>query len=331
MAHFVQSALREKLLEVFTHAEGEFVSGQKLSEVLGCSRTAVWKHIEDLRKEGYELEAVKKKGYRVIMKPEKITSNEIQLGLKTKTLGRTIHYEETVTSTQKIAHKLAYDGVPEGTIVVAEEQVAGRGRLDRSWYSPKYTGVWMSVILRPAIPLPKSPQLTLLAAVSIAQAIQEVTELEPEIKWPNDILFQQKKAVGILTELQAEADRINSIIIGIGINVNQTEEDFPDELIDKATSLRIEAGQKINRAELIQVILEKLEKLYEHYLENGFYPIKLLWEAYAISIGKDIIASTLNGKIYGKATGITDDGVLIIEDEQGDKHHIHSADIEIKS
>ncbi|MBM7661278.1 BirA family biotin operon repressor/biotin-[acetyl-CoA-carboxylase] ligase [Bacillus mesophilus] len=326
----MQSALREKLLEVFTHANGEFVSGQQLSEVLGCSRTAVWKHIEDLRKEGYELEAIRRKGYRITTKPEKITSNEIQLGLKTKFLGRNIHYEETVTSTQKIAHKLAYDGANEGTIVVAEEQVAGRGRLDRSWHSPKYTGIWMSIILRPAIPLPQSPQLTLLAAVSIAQAIQEVTNLEPEIKWPNDILFDRKKAVGILTELQAESDRINSIIIGVGINVNQTEDDFPDDIKDKATSLRIQSGKEINRSELIQTILEKLEKLYESYLKTGFYPIKLLWEAYAISIGKEIVASTLTGKIHGFAKGITDEGVLIIEDANRVIHHVHSADIEIK-
>jgi BirA family biotin operon repressor/biotin-[acetyl-CoA-carboxylase] ligase len=326
----VQSALREKLLEVFTHANGEFVSGQQLSEVLGCSRTAVWKHIEDLRKEGYELEAIRRKGYRITTKPEKITSNEIQLGLKTKSLGRNIHYEETVSSTQKIAHKLAYDGANEGTIVVAEEQVAGRGRLDRSWHSPKYSGIWMSIILRPSIPLPQSPQLTLLAAVSIAQAIQEVTKLEPEIKWPNDILFDRKKAVGILTELQAESDRINSIIIGVGINVNQTETDFPDDIKDKATSLRIQSGNKINRSELIQAILEKLEKLYKSYLKSGFYPIKLLWEAYAISIGKEIVASTLTGKIHGLAKGITDEGVLIIEDANGLIHHVHSADIEIK-
>jgi BirA family biotin operon repressor/biotin-[acetyl-CoA-carboxylase] ligase len=326
----VQSALREKLLEVFTHSEGEFVSGQKLSEAIGCSRTAIWKHIEDLRKEGYELEAVRRRGYRITMKPEKITSNEIQLGLMTKSLGRTIHYEETVTSTQKIAHKLAYDGANEGTIIVAEEQIAGRGRLDRAWHSPKFTGIWMSIILRPAIPLAQASQLTLLTAVSVAQAIQEVTKLEPEIKWPNDILLGRKKVVGILTELQAEADRINSVIIGIGLNVNQIEDDFPEELRGLATSLRIESGGKVNRAELIQAILKKLEKLYEDYLRSGFYPIKLLWEAYAISIGKEITASTLKGKINGFAKGITDEGVLMIEDEYGTVHHVYSADIEIK-
>ncbi|MFD1738523.1 biotin--[acetyl-CoA-carboxylase] ligase [Bacillus salitolerans] len=327
----MQSALREKLLQLFTQAEGEFVSGQKLSEVLGCSRTAIWKHIEDLRQEGYELEAIRRKGYRIIMKPEKITSNEIQLGLTTNYLGRTIHYEETVTSTQKIAHKLAYEGTPEGTIVVAEEQLAGKGRLDRAWHSPKYTGIWMSIILRPTIPPQQAPQLTLLAAVSVAQAIQEVTSIEPEIKWPNDILVRGKKTVGILTELQAEADRINSVIIGIGINVNQSNEDFPDDLKHKATSLSLEAKKIINRAELIQAILSKLEKRYEEYLRTGFLGIKLMWEAYAISIGKEITASTLKGKISGYAKGITDEGILMLEDKEGLIHYIHSADIEIKS
>ncbi|MBM6619834.1 biotin--[acetyl-CoA-carboxylase] ligase [Bacillus suaedaesalsae] len=326
----MQSALREKLLEVFTQAQGEFVSGQKLSEAIGCSRTAIWKHIEDLRKEGYELEAVRRKGYRIMMKPEKVTSNEIQLGLATKYIGRTIHYEETVESTQKIAHRLSYDNVPEGTIVVADEQLSGRGRLDRTWHSPKFSGVWMSTILRPRIPLGQAPGLTLLAAVAVAQAIEDMTELEPEIKWPNDILINGKKTVGILTEMQAESDRINAIIIGIGINVNQSVEDFPEELREKATSLRIENGSTLNRAELIQAVLMKLEKLYEQFLSNGFYPIKLLWEAYAISIGKRIIASTLRGTITGYAKGITDDGVLMLEDDHGTVHYIHSADIEIE-
>lgn len=326
----MQSALREKLLKVFTEAEGEFVSGQKLSEAIGCSRTAIWKHIEDLRKEGYELEAIRRKGYRIMMKPEKVTPNEIQLGLATKYIGRTIHYEETVSSTQKIAHKLSYDNADEGTIIVADEQLSGRGRLDRTWHSPKYSGVWMSIILRPKIPLGQAPGLTLLTAVAVAQAIEEITDLEPEIKWPNDILINGKKAVGILTELQAEADRINAIIIGIGINVNQVTDDFPVELKEKATSLRIETDSKLNRAELIQAVLMKLEKLYEQFLTNGFYPIKLLWEAYAISIGKRIIASTLRGTISGFAKGITDEGVLMIEDDQGTIHYIHSADIEIE-
>ncbi len=329
MASILQSEIRNKLLEVFSNANGDFISGQKLSDQLGCSRTAVWKHIEDLRSEGYELEAVRKLGYRILTKPDKITNNEIQLGLKTEVLGRNIHFEESVTSTQQIAHRLAYEGAIEGTIVVAEEQTTGRGRLDRAWYSPKHTGIWMSMILRPQIPPSKAPQLTLLAAVGVVQAIQEVTGLEPDIKWPNDILLNQKKLVGILTELQAETDRINSVIIGIGINVNQDINHFPESLHHIASSLSIEKGENIDRAKLIQTILLKIEKLYNEYLQHGFKVVKLLWESYATSIGKNIVARTLSGSIEGKALGINDEGVLLIEDASGVVHHIYSADIEL--
>ena len=188
----MQSTIRKQLLQVFSEADGEFVSGQTISDKLGCSRTAVWKHMEDLRNEGYELEAVRRLGYRIASKPDKVTANEIQLGLQTKHIGRTVYFEESVESTQYIAAKLAYEGAEEGTIVVAEEQTAGRGRLSRKWHSPKGTGIWMSIILRPSIPVHHAPQLTLLAAVSVAQAIEKCTGVNVGIKWPNDILIQGK-------------------------------------------------------------------------------------------------------------------------------------------
>jgi BirA family biotin operon repressor/biotin-[acetyl-CoA-carboxylase] ligase len=331
VAHEVQSELRKKLIDAFTNSKEEYLSGQHLADLIGCSRTAVWKHIEELRKEGFELEAVRRKGYRITKTPEKVTPDEIRLGLKTETLGRNIHHEESIDSTQKIAHRLAYEGSPEGTVVIAEEQLSGRGRMDRRWHSPKSTGVWMSVILRPNIPPPKAPQLTLITAVAVVQAIEELTGLTPQIKWPNDILMNGKKVTGILTELQADADRIISIIIGIGINVNQQLDDYPDELKNIATSLSIEKGEKLSRADLIKILLGKLENLYKLYLDKGFYPIKLLWESYAVSIGKNLTARTITGSIYGKALGITDDGVLMIEDSNGKVHHVYSADIELDS
>lgn len=325
----MQSTLRKKLLDAFTEHRGEYLSGQYLADLIGCSRTAVWKHIEDLRHEGFELEAIRRKGYRIVKAPDLVTANEIRLGLKTSIIGQEIHYHETVDSTQKIAHRLGLENVPEGTVVIADEQVGGRGRMNRPWHSPKGTGVWMSIILRPNIPLPKAPQLTLLTAVAVVQAIGDCTELEPHIKWPNDILINGKKVTGILTELQAEADQVHSVIIGIGINVNQQESDYPQELQSVATSLSIEKGEFVNRAELIQAIFARIEKLYSLYLEKGFLPIKLLWESYAISIGKTITARTLSGNLTGKALGITDDGVLILEEESGTIHQIYSADIEL--
>ncbi|MDM5154161.1 biotin--[acetyl-CoA-carboxylase] ligase [Bacillus sp. DX1.1] len=326
----MQSTMRKQLLQIFSEADGEFVSGQTISDKLGCSRTAVWKHMEDLRSEGYELEAVRRLGYRINSKPDKVTANEIQLGLQTEFIGRTVYFEESVESTQHIAARLAYEGAAEGTIVVAEEQLAGRGRLSRKWHSPKGTGIWMSIILRPTVPVHQAPQLTLLAAVSVAQAIEKCTGVNVGIKWPNDILIQGKKAVGILTEMQADPDKINAVIIGIGINVNQKQEHFADEIQHIATSLAIEVGKPIARAELMQHIFLQMEKLYQEYLKNGFSVIKLLWESYAVSIGKEITARTMKDAITGVAKGITADGVLMLEDHEGHIHHIHSADIEIK-
>ncbi|MFT8320534.1 MAG: biotin--[acetyl-CoA-carboxylase] ligase [Bacillus sp. (in: firmicutes)] len=323
----MSSNLRKKLLEAFTSRPEEYISGQELADVLGCSRTAIWKHIEELRKDGFTLEAVRKKGYRIINVPEKIIPDEIRFGLKTQSIGRNIHYEETVESTQKIAHKLALEGAAEGTLVVAEEQLGGKGRMDRSWHSPKYKGIWMSLLLRPNISMMQAPQLTLLTAVAVVQGIEEVTGLQPQIKWPNDLLIEGKKVTGILTELQADSDRIQSIIIGIGINVNQQLEDYPEEIQSIATSLYIEKKEKWNRAHIIQAILMQIEKLYSLYLENGFYPIKLLWESYAVSIGKKVTARTLSRNIDGIALGITDEGVLLLEDENGITHQIYSADI----
>ncbi len=177
----MQSNLRKKLIQLFTEADGEFISGQKISEELGCSRTAVWKHIEDLRKSGYELEAVRKLGYKMIKKPDKITEDEIRLGLKTKKMGQTIHFQDVVSSTQKIAHELTNNGAPEGTIIVADKQTEGRGRMARTWHSPEGNGIWMSIILRPEMPVQKTPQLTLLAAVAIVQAVEEQTGIAAEI------------------------------------------------------------------------------------------------------------------------------------------------------
>ena len=325
----MQSEIRKELLDAFTNAGDDFLSGQHLADLIGCSRTAVWKHIEELRKEGFELDAVRNKGYRILKTPEKITADEIRFGLTTKFMGRNIHYEESVESTQKIAHRFASEDAPEGTVIIAEEQLSGRGRMARKWHSPKYTGIWMSMILRPNIPLSKAPQLTLLTAVAIVQAFEEMTDLIPEIKWPNDILINGKKVTGILTELQAEADRIHSIIIGVGINVNQKKDDFPLELQEIASSLYIEKKETVSRAELIRSIFMHFEKLYTLYLQKGFLPIKLLWEGYACSIGKYIKARTLTNTIEGKAIGITDDGVLKLEDQSGCIHHIYSADIEL--
>ncbi|OLN23221.1 biotin--[acetyl-CoA-carboxylase] ligase [Domibacillus antri] len=322
----MQSSVKHKLLEAFSRADGEFVSGQALADIIGCSRTAVWKHIESLRQEGFELEAVRKKGYRITSKPDKVSENELLIGLETVRIGKRIVFKESVESTQKEAHRLAEEAA-EGTLVIAEEQTAGRGRMTRPWHSPKYTGIWMSVILKPNLPPFKAPQFTLITAVAVTEAIRDAAGIMPEIKWPNDLLLNGKKITGILTELQADSDQIRSIIIGIGMNVNQRE--FPEELANIATSIFIEKGETVPRAKIVQAIMKNLEIYYDEYMTNGFGLIKEKWESYAISIGRHIIARTVTGTIRGRALGITDEGVLKLEDENGVIHDIYSADIEI--
>lgn len=318
--------MRSELLQMLMDHNGEFISGETISNFLGCSRSAVWKHIEELRKAGYKLEAAPRKGYRIIHQPNLLTENEIKAGLPTKYIGKNVVFEKSVTSTQEIAHRLASQGVQEGTVVVSDEQLGGKGRLGRAWYSPIGTGIWMSLILKPKIPPQKAPQLTLLAAVAVIRGIKKTTSLECDIKWPNDILLNGKKLVGILTEMQADPDQIHSVIIGIGINVNQ--DIFPEEIKQIATSLKLEKGEELNRANIMQGIMQEFEWLYELFLNEGFLSIKEMWEAHAITIGRRIIARTINASLEGFAKGITDDGVLLLEDDLGTIHKIYSADIE---
>ncbi|WP_139343136.1 biotin--[acetyl-CoA-carboxylase] ligase [Fictibacillus arsenicus] len=323
--------MREALLHMLAEKEGEFVSGQQISENLNCSRTAIWKHISELRKSGYSIEAVQKRGYRLLTSPDLVTAEEVSLYTGEGTFGKKVTYKTSVKSTQEIAHSLAREGAVEGSIVIADEQTGGRGRLGRAWQSPSGTGIWMSLILRPEIPLQKAPQLTLLIAVAASRAIEKVTGLEAAIKWPNDLLIKGKKVAGILTELQAEADSIHSVIVGIGMNVNQEKKHFSEEISEIATSLSIESGKTYKRAELAGAVLQEIENLYRSYLDNGFAVIKLLWEARAYSLGKRITARSVTGSITGYAKGITDEGVLLLEDDNGEIHSIYSADIEFPS
>ncbi|MEW9669797.1 biotin--[acetyl-CoA-carboxylase] ligase [Ammoniphilus sp. 3BR4] len=319
--------MKDEILKMFKEAEGDFVSGESLSNALSCSRTAIWKHIEELRGEGYEFEAVRRSGYRLLSSPDVPYPEEVRWGLNTKYLGKEVHYFPSVDSTQHKAHSLAKEGAPEGTLVIADHQEGGKGRLGRVWHSPPGSGVSMSILLRPKLELHRCPQLTLLTAVAIVEAIREETELPVQIKWPNDILLNGKKICGILTELNAESDCINYLIIGVGINVNTPS--FPEELSGIATSLMLEKKEPIRRVKLIQNLLQKLEELYELYLEEGFAPIKSRWESHAISIGKNLIIRQMSGTMTGFALGIDDQGVLLVQKDDGSVEKVYSADIEI--
>jgi BirA family biotin operon repressor/biotin-[acetyl-CoA-carboxylase] ligase len=320
-----------KLAKRLIEAGGEALSGQQLAEEFGVSRTAVWKHIKDLEEQGYKIESVKKRGYILKQLPDKLEPFAIQSLLKTEKIGRVMEYAESCPSTQIIAHQLAQEGTPDGTVVLTEEQTAGRGRLARKWDSAAKKGIWMSVILRPNVVPQKAPQFTLVTAVAVVRAIEEVTGLKPEIKWPNDILLNGKKCTGILTELQSDADGIQALIIGIGMNANQLLEDFDPAIQDIATSLKMESGQEVNRQDLVRSLLYYLEQYTNMYIEQGFGILKLMWEGYSSTIGRPVRARMAKETLEGIAEGITDDGVLQLRTADGKLHGIYSADIEMRN
>jgi BirA family biotin operon repressor/biotin-[acetyl-CoA-carboxylase] ligase len=312
-------------------ADGQPISGQQLADDFGLSRTAIWKHIKELEEEGFGIDTVKKKGYVLISSPDSLQAAKIDQHLTTKRFGRNIHYLQTCPTTQPIAHQLAQAGEPDGSIVICEEQTAGKGRLARAWTSTQGKGIWMSVIIRPEIPPTKAPQLTLVAAVAVTRAIEDIADVRAEIKWPNDLLINGKKCTGILTELQADIDRVHAIILGIGVNVNQQPSDFPEEIQSIATSIQMVTGKPVDRAELVARILHHLEIYTDLYVQHGFEPLKILWESYSCTLGKRIKAIMIHQQIEGVALGITNEGILQVKTDDGEIHGIYSADIEIQN
>jgi BirA family transcriptional regulator, biotin operon repressor / biotin---[acetyl-CoA-carboxylase] ligase len=323
--------INERILELFAEHADQYVSGEELSRRLGMSRTAIWKHIESLRKEGYLFEAVSRKGYRLLQKPERVNAVKLLDGLETKLMGQKLHIFDQVDSTMTVAHRLVTEGAPEGTLVVAEEQNAGRGRMGRKWLSPRGKGIYMSLILKPRVPVFFTPQLTLLTAVAVCRAVRKFTGLDIGIKWPNDLLIGGKKLCGILLEISGDDERLTYVIAGIGISANFLPEDYPEELRKIATSIAIEKGETISREALIQAILKDFEELYELYHEQGFAPIRLLWEALSVSLHKTIRVISPTGEwVEGAAEAIDDSGALNVRTPDGNMYRIFSGEVELK-
>ena len=323
-------SMKDEILKRLLQANGEAVSGQDLADSLSVSRTAIWKHMQTLQGEGYTFETVKKKGYVLTGVPNSLSPTQIELFLNTERFGREIHHFDVVDSTQTVAHKLAQEGAPDGTVVIAETQTAGRGRMARPWESAQGTGIWMSIIVRPDVTPQQASSYTLVVAVAVSKAIKTLYKnVEPAIKWPNDLLINGKKCTGILTEMQAEADCVQALLVGIGINANQVEADFSPEIADIATSLRLAAGEEINRAALVATILQYLEQYTEIFVKEGFTSIKKAWEQASCTIGRRIEVTTIREQFEGIASGITDEGVLQLTQDNGTVRTIYSGDVRI--
>ncbi|MEA3457647.1 MAG: biotin--[acetyl-CoA-carboxylase] ligase [Candidatus Thermoplasmatota archaeon] len=299
--------MRDKILYLLSG--GDFVSGEKLAEHLDVSRTAIWKQIKNLKELGYEIETIKNKGYRLVSRPDIPIAEEITSGLDTKIVGKEVHYFKSLSSTNLYAKKLVEDGATEGTIVVADIQTSGRGRKDRKWSSPK-GGLWFSVILYPHIPPHHGMLVTMLSSVSIAQGIREVTGLSSVIKWPNDLLLNGKKVCGVLTELDAEMDRINYTVVGIGINVNNL---IDEKLQNTAISLIQKNGSKISKVKLLRSILKYLDENYNRLLSGDYGSIRDLWFSHANIIGKRIRIKGEKTVIEGTVSNVDDSGCLILD------------------
>lgn len=321
------SSTRQKLIKLLSDAKGDYISGQYLSDVLHISRSAVWKHMNELKKDGYTIEGKAKKGYRIMESPDKLSENTISWGLNTKWLGKKVIHKRSIVSTQKLAHELAHEGTEHGTIVIADEQTAGKGRMGRSWHSGLNKTISLSMVLRPNLLPYLTPQLTLLSATVIAEVLAELTDLAIQIKWPNDILIHHKKMTGILTEMQAEQDKVQYVIIGIGININQTKEEFPEEVRERATSLFIETEKEWDLVTIIQHILETFEHKYERYLEEGFQPVKQTWENYGFRLNEYLEINSGQETWQGMFLGIAEDGALLAKRRNGQIERVYSAEI----
>ncbi|MDU2065688.1 MAG: biotin--[acetyl-CoA-carboxylase] ligase [Sporomusaceae bacterium] len=310
--------MRNSILELLRAHSSDYLSGEEISRQLSVSRTAVWKHIQALKQAGYEIESHTRLGYRLLLAPDRLRPEEIIPHLTTEWLGKKIFYFDEVESTNAIGRDAALKGAPEGTIVLAESQCAGKGRLARGWYSPKYQGIWLSIVLRPTTFRPyDAPKCNLMAAVALERAIFRETQIHCGIKWPNDLLYEGKKLVGILTEMNADLDMINYIVIGMGINVNFNEAEIPDELKDIVTFLAKLKGSPVDRKQLLGKVLEELERAYDQINERGFAPLLDEWRKKSITLGKVVDVIGFNQRFSGKAVDIDSDGALLIERESG--------------
>ena len=312
-------------------ANTDGVSGAQLAEQLGISRAAVWARIDELRKLNYDIAASPHFGYRLVSAPDALHADDLLARLgETKVVGRDIRVFEETTSTNDVIEKLARDGVKEGAVVFAESQTKGRGRLGRKWMSPTRKGLWFSVLLRPNLQPQETTQLTVASATALRRAIHSVTGLSAEIKWPNDLLIGGKKVVGILTEMSAEVDRVRHVILGIGVDVNQDAAEFPVELRKIATSLKIEAGGEISRAELATEILRELDVDYVRICGGKFSQVADEWEAGCATIGKKVSVQMGSRLIRGCAEALDDDGALLVRTEHGHLERVIGGDVTLE-
>ena len=326
-AELQESTHAELILGLLVEGGTDFVSGEALSGKLGLSRTAVWKVVNALRRQGYRIEAVSSRGYRLLEAPDRLTALEVLPLLETHDLARTVHSFEEVDSTNLVAFRLAVEGAEHGELVVAEHQTQGRGRRGRSWSSPGHLNLHASFVLRPELPPQRAPELTLLAAVALAESLRAIG-VPADIKWPNDLLVGGRKVAGILTELSADLDRVHFVVLGIGVNLNSRREDFPPELAETATSVLQVLGRRVGRAAFAAALARQLEDWLDLHAGQGFRPVRERWRALSATLGQEVLVTSERREIRGVAIDIDEDGALRIRTASGTEERVLAGDVE---
>lgn len=311
-----EQSSEELVLAFLAEAADEFVSGEAISDKLGLTRAAVWKHVEALRSQGYRIEAVPARGYRLAEVPDRIGPLELRPLLNTHDVGQVLHWYEELGSTNDRAKELAEEGADHGEVVIAESQTAGRGRRGRTWASPARKNLYFSIVLRPELPPARAPELTLVASVALCDALRQAG-VAAGIKWPNDILASGRKVAGVLTELAAEPDRVHWIVLGVGVNVNARREDFPEEVRDVATSVLLERGQPAPRALLAAACFTAIEEWVDRHAEEGFGPVRDAWRERSVTLGREVRVNVEGRELSGTAEDIDEGGALLVRGPSG--------------
>lgn len=320
--------MKSEILQML-RSTGDYLSGQQLCGMLGVSRTAVWKAVGELKEEGYVIEAVRNRGYRLIEEADVITQAELKSMLGTRWIGARLEYFDITDSTNIRARKLAEEGAPHGTLVVADSQTAGRGRRGRSWVSPRGDGIWMSMVLRPLMTPASASMLTLVAGLAVVKGVKDSAGLTAMIKWPNDAVLGGKKICGILTEMSTESEYIRYVIPGIGINVNV--DDFPEELKATATSLKLETGKSIRRSPVIAAVAESFEHYYDIFMETcDMSGLKDEYNRSLVNMGREVMVLDPRGQYRGTALGIDREGSLLVRREDGGVTAVISGEVSVR-
>lgn len=307
-----------------------FVSGELISSKLGISRNAVHKHVKSLRGRGYHIVGVSRRGYKLEEEPSRLSLARVTDAVAGGVIGSSFRYYDEIASTNVEAKALANAGAPEGTVVIAECQSAGRGRLGRRWVSPAGKGLLFSVILRPSLPMHDAHLLTLVAATSAAEGIERVAKVRIQIKWPNDLFVGDRKVAGILMEVAGEQDEIDWLVVGMGVNVNTEYSELPVALRRSAVSLKMKTGEIIDRSDLLASLLQALEKHTERAIQNGFADAVQCFKERDYLLHKSVSVETRQGPVSGEATGIDDRGALLVRVPQRHVRRFHSGDVTVR-